>query len=94
MSVVGVSQDDAEGTAEFYGELGLTMPSVVEKRGWAVGSAYRITNVPTLFVIEPESKAISMAVTGFSKAALEAIGRRAELEPFGPDELVPAFRPG
>jgi peroxiredoxin len=94
LRIVGVSQDDAEGTAEFYGELGLTLPSVIEKRGWAVGSAYRITNVPTMFVIEPMSKAISVAVTGFSKAALEAVGQRAGLAPFGPDELIPAFRPG
>mgnify|MGYP000072158151 CR=1 FL=1 len=94
MSVVGVSQDDAEGTAEFYGELGLTLPSVIEKRGWAVGSAYGVANVPTLFVIEPESKAVSLAVTGFSKAAIEALGRRAGLAPFMPQELVPAFRPG
>ena len=94
LSIAGVSQDDAEGTAEFYEELGLTLPSVIEKRGWPVGSAYRITNVPTLFVIEPVSKAISMALTGFAKAALEAIGQRAGLAPFAPDELIPAFRPG
>jgi peroxiredoxin len=92
--VAGVSQDDAEGTAEFYDELGLTLPSVIERRGWAVGAAYRITNVPSLFVVEPAGKAISLAVTGFSKAAFESIGKRAGVEPFGADELIPAFRPG
>lgn len=94
LSIAGVSQDDAEGTAEFHEELGITFPSMIEKRGWAVGAAYRITNVPSLFVVEPESWTISMAVTGFSKAAFEALGNRAGLAVFGPDELIPAFRPG
>jgi hypothetical protein len=92
--VVGVSQDDAAGTEEFYQELGISLPSVMEQRGWAVGAAYRIQNVPSLFVIEPEGRTITMAEAGFYKAALEAIGQRAGVEPFASHELVPAFRPG
>jgi peroxiredoxin len=92
--VVGVSQDDAAGTEEFYQELGISLPSVIEQRGWAVGAAYRIQNVPSLFVIEPQGRTITMAEAGFYKAALEAIGQRAGVEPFASHELVPAFRPG
>lgn len=94
LRIAGVSQDDATGTAEFYRELGLTLPSVIERRGWTVGSAYRISNVPSLFLIEPGTRQISLSDAGFSKATLEAAGRRAGIEPFHASELVPAFRPG
>lgn len=92
ISIVGISQDDPEGTAEFNSELGITFPTVIEKRGWALGSAYRIATVPSLFLIE--DGVISMAVTGFSKDALESLGKLAGLDPFRPDERIPAFRPG
>jgi peroxiredoxin len=94
ISIVGVSQDDAEGTAEFRSELGVTFPAVIEKRGWTLGSAYGITNVPTMFLVEPADGAISLAVTGFSRAAFEELGKRAGLAPFYEGELIPAFRPG
>ena len=90
--IAGVSQDDAAGSAEFHHELGITFPSVVEQRGWKLGGAYRITSVPTLFLVE--SGAVTMAVSGFSKAAIESLGVRAGVAAFREGELIPAFRPG
>ena len=90
--IAGISQDDAGSTAEFNSEFGITFAAVIENPCRDLSNAYRVTNVPTLFLIE--KGAISMAVTGFSKAALEALGKLAGLNPFFADELIPAFRPG
>ena len=65
---------------------------MIENPGWALAKAYCVTNVPTLFLVE--KGAISMSVTGFEKAALEALGKLAGLAPFRADDLIPAFRPG
>ena len=95
LKVVTISQDDAALTQRFRARFGVTVPALLddEERGYPVSNAYRITNVPSLFLVEPDGR-ISLAVDGFSKADLEKIGARAETAIFRADEAIPAWRPG
>ena len=95
LSVVAISQDDATVTQRFRARFGVTLPTLLddEDGGYPVSNQYRITNVPSLFLVEPGGL-ISLAVDGFSKADLEAIADRAGTEIFQAGESVPAWRPG
>ena len=95
LHIVTISQDDARVTQRFRARYGVTLPTLLddEERGYAVSNAYRLTNVPSLFLVEPDG-AISLAVSGFSKTDLESIAARAGAAIFQPDEAVPAWRPG
>jgi peroxiredoxin len=95
LQIVGISQDNRFGTERFQSTYQLTLPSLLDREedGYRVSNAFGIARVPALFLIEPDG-VISMAVEGFSKAELEAIGRRAGVEPFRPGENVPEWKPG
>jgi peroxiredoxin len=96
--VVAISQDDARTTAEFnrrYGVSFLTLldPPVEGALRYPASNAYRITNVPTLFLVEQDGR-VSLSVTGFDKAELERLGRRFGVEIFTAAERVPVLQPG
>lgn len=101
-SVVAISQDDARSTKEFNQEYGVKFLTLLDNDGYPVSNAYALTNVPTLFLIDPDGT-IKLSGTGFSKSDLETLS--AELAQrdsananqasfFRPDEAVPAFKPG
>jgi peroxiredoxin len=95
LPVIAVSQDDAAGTERFRQRFGLTIPALLDRGedGYPASNAFAITNVPSLFLIEPDG-AISLAGSGFRKADLEALGRRAGISTFRPDEKVPDWKAG
>ena len=90
-----VSQDDAEATREFHQEFGITMPTLLdgEQQGYPASNAYGLTNVPSLFLIEPDGK-ISWSLIGFQKKELEALGAKLGVNPFRPGENVPEMKGG
>ncbi len=90
-----VSQDDAEATREFNQEFGITMPTLLdgEKQGYPASNAYGLTNVPSLFLVEPNGN-ISWSLIGFHKKELEALGARVGVNPFRPGENVPEMKGG
>jgi len=99
-SVVGVSQDDARDTKDFCQDVGAEFPVLLDDPGYPVSNAYGLTNVPTIFLIEPDGK-IKVECMGFDKAALEKMTAALEsevklpLKPlFRPEEIVPAYKPG
>ena len=96
--LVAISQDDAKSTAQFQERFGPREPALLDERPYRVSSAYQLRNVPTLYLIEPNgvesTGVISMAVSGFNKAALEALGERFGTAAFRAGEQVPAMRPG
>src|SRR5437879_1398186 len=63
-----ISQDDAESTREFDQEFGITIPTLLDKEeeGYPASNAYRLSHVPSLFLVEPDGR-ISHAITGFDK---------------------------
>jgi peroxiredoxin len=92
--VVAISQDDRTGTDQFRKRFKVAMPAVLDAGpAYTASNLYRIRNVPSLFLVEPNGK-ISMAVTGFSKAHLEQLGERLGVPIFHAGEDIPVFRPG
>lgn len=95
LTVVSISQDDPTTTQRFRARFGVTLPTLFddEDSGYPVSKAFEITNVPSLFLVEPDGR-ISLAVGGFSKADLETVAERAGVSLFQAGEAVPAWRPG
>jgi peroxiredoxin len=94
LQVAAISQDDQTATAEFCRRFQVSLLTLLDKAwDFPVSSAFRIGHVPSLFLIETDGT-ISLAVEGFSKAHLEALGTRFGVAPFESHESVPALRPG
>lgn len=68
----GISQDDADQTRAFAERYDLTFPLAPDSPGYSVSNAYGLTNVPTIFLVEPEGT-IAWTSVGFSRADLEAL---------------------
>lgn len=99
---LGISQDDARDTKDFAKEFGVTFPMALDEKqkGYPASNAYGLTNVPTIFLVEP-SGTVKVACLGFDKKDLEAIAaalaERKKIPPaalFSPEESVPAHKPG
>ncbi len=96
----GISQDDARDTKEFCAEYGITFPCLADEEGYPASNAYGLTNVPTIFLIEPDGK-VKVSSMGFGRADLESIAdylaerkRIAKAPLFLPTEVVPDYKPG
>ena len=95
LRLVGVSQDEAKLTGQFAERFGVTFPLLLDlaKEGYRASNAYGLTNVPAIFVVEPDG-AISHSWMGFSRADFEKLALRARAVIFGPDDNVPAWKAG
>jgi peroxiredoxin len=95
LQVIAISQDDARGTSRFQKNLGLTLPILLDRESedYPVSNGFGITHVPSLFLVEPDG-VISVAATGFVKRDLEALGKRAGVETFLPEDSVPEWKAG
>jgi peroxiredoxin len=95
LQVIGISQDDERGTQRFLKTYSLSMPALLDREedGYRVSNAFGITHVPSLFLVETDGS-ISLATSGFVKRDLEAIGRRAGVEPFHAEDHVPEWKAG
>ena len=95
ITMLAISQDDAESTREFNTHFGVTMPTLLdrEEAGYPASNAYHLSNVPSIFLVEADGK-ISRSFAGFEKKALEDLGSRLGKAPFEPGESVPDRRPG
>ena len=101
VTFLGISQDDGGSTSKFAKEYGITFPILIDdENGYVISNAYGLTNVPTIFLIEPGG-AVKVSCMGFDKKDLETIaaelaGRKkiAQTPLFRPDEVIPANKPG
>lgn len=101
VSLLGVSQDIAAHTGKFAQEFGVTFPMALDDpANYRVSNAYSLTNVPTIFYVEPDG-VIQITSEGWVKAEVEAINTRlAETLTtnaavlFPPGEEVASWRPG
>jgi peroxiredoxin len=97
----GISQDSPEETRVFGQAYGVEFPLVPDGPGFPVSNSCGLTNVPTLFLLEPDVSILRVCV-GFSKADLEWLAsefrrrfRIPGLTPlFAPSDDVPELRPG
>ena len=96
LSIYGISQDETDATREFGKRYGLTYPILLDtaRNHYEASDAYRITHVPTLFLIEPDGR-ISRVVEGFARRDIEELARQAIVERiFQPGEYVPEWKAG
>ena len=95
IQIVGISQDDFGATTAFNQRFGVTFPTLLDsaKENYPASNGFGITNVPTLFLVEPDGQ-IANTISGFSKRDLEAVGTRAGVKPFRADENVPEWKAG
>jgi peroxiredoxin len=95
LQVIGISQDDELGTAKFQEKFRATFPMLFDRDhdGYPVSNAFGISFVPSLFLVEADGN-ISLTSEGFNKRDLEAIGGRADVVPFGPEDHVPEWKAG
>lgn len=100
VTFLGVSQNDAGDSKKFAQQYGVTFPTLLDSKGYPASNAYGLTNVPTIFLIDPEGS-VKVSSMGFAKADLETIANtladrkkisRAPL--FLASESVPAYKPG
>ncbi len=93
--IIGISQDDAEGTREFNEYFGVSFPVLLDQEAtqYEVSNAYHITHVPSWFLVLPDG-VVERSETGFHRAELERLGELFGQSPFQPGERLPAFRPG
>jgi peroxiredoxin len=98
---VGISQDNAADTKAFNRQYNVTFPVLLDPAGkYPASNAYKLTNVPTVFLISAEGE-IEFSSVSWSKADMEQLGRRLAnisgmaVEPiFHAGEKVPEYKPG
>jgi len=99
--IIGVSQNEANETAAFTKEFGITFPVLLDDTDkYPVSNAYGLTNVPSIFWIAQDGE-IEISSVGWVKADFEQLGRKmaesANAAPavlFKPGEDVRDFRAG
>ena len=76
VSFIGVSQDKLKDTQSFLKEVGITFPVALDDpKHYAVSNAYGLTNVPTLFYIDPSGE-IEISSVCWAKADVEAVNAK------------------
>lgn len=100
VSIWGISQDNPADTREFLHEFGVKFPALIDAQGYKVSNQYGLTNVPSIFLIEPGGE-IRTASIGFTKRDVENIASeiakasgKAAQPVFRPGEKIPEHRPG
>jgi len=92
--ILVISQDDAPNAIQFQERFGLSVPMLIDPGPrYAASNLYRITHVPSFFLVEPEGT-ISLSFDGFEKQPLEQVAARFGVPLFAEGERVPSSRPG
>lgn len=95
LPIYGISQDDGADTRGFMRQFGVTFPMLLdsEDADYPASNAYRISSVPTMFLVERDGT-LSRVIEGWQKAEIERLGALAGTKVFGPQDGVPAFKAG
>ena len=95
LPIYGISQNNARDTREFAKRYGVTFPMLLdlESTGFPVSNAYGLTNVPTLFLVEPVGS-IAKTIHGWNKQEMAALGATNGVSVFRPGENVPEWKTG
>jgi len=94
LPVYGVSQNGTGDTRQFNRTYGVSFPTLLDpEKSFPASNAFRITNVPTLFLVESDGTVASVS-DGWSKRDIESLGARAGVKPFREGESVPEWKAG
>jgi len=92
VTLVGISQNDANDTAAFNQQFGVSFPVLLDDtRSYPVSNAYGLTNVPSIFWIDPDGE-IEISSVGWVKSDFEQINRR--MAEAGKATPAVVFKPG
>lgn len=92
ISIIGISQNNQSDTAHFLKKFGITFPVLLDDtRKYPVSNAYGLTNVPTLFWVNPDGE-IGISSVGWVRKEIEQINQRAAAA--GNLDLLPLFHAG
>jgi peroxiredoxin len=93
VSFVGISQDNASDTEAFTKNYSLTFPVALDdSRQYLVSNAYRLTNVPTVYLVD-RNGGIQVSSVGWSRADMEELNLK--LSMMNPaQEQHPIFKSG
>lgn len=91
-AIYGISQNPAKDAERFAREFGVTFPILLDDtKSYPASNAYKLTNVPSIFLIAPDGT-IEVSCVGWSRKDVEEIGSRlAEPQHKG---AIPLFNPG
>jgi hypothetical protein len=94
-TATAILQDDVAAARDLVRELGLELPIRLELDPYALAAAVDLVTVPTIFAVNAEGE-ITTVSEGLSRADLESFASRLGVEGalFGPEDTVPALRPG
>lgn len=95
LPVYGISQNNARDTREFAKRYGVTFPVLLdlESSRFPVSTEYGLTNVPTLFLVEPDGR-IAQTIHGWNKQKMAALGATNGVSLFRPEDNVPEWKAG
>jgi peroxiredoxin len=100
LSVMAVSQDDAEASATFSKDLGIAIATLYDPEPWRASETLGLDSVPTFFLVGPD-RIVRDTIVGFQRDKMEELaGLAARLAGrpaaafFAPGENVPAIKPG
>lgn len=100
LTFLGVSQDNAADTMAFNKRFDVTFPVLLDEKGYPVSNAYKLTNVPTVFMISPAGE-IEFSSVSWSKSEMQELSRKlahvnnmAPATIFQAGESVAEFKPG
>jgi len=93
--IIPVSQDGPAATRDFAKEYGLTVPSMYDRAedGYPASSAFGLTTVPSLFLIQRERR-IAWDLVGFHRKELEVLAGRIGQPIFYAGDMVPDLKAG
>ncbi len=99
--IIGISQNPARDTKAFNQEYGVTFPVLLDDtEKFPVSNAYGLTNVPTLFLVDPDGT-IRLSSVGWARSDIEqfeavvAAGSSFPRKPlFTAKDAVPDFKAG
>jgi peroxiredoxin len=95
LHVYGISQNRAEDTCDFNREFGISFPTLLdtEQSGFPVSNDYKISSVPTMFLVESNGT-IGRVIEGWVRKEIEWLGSQAGIAVIRPGERVPDHKPG
>jgi peroxiredoxin len=93
VSFVGISQDSASDTQSFIKQYRLTFPVVLDEAPRYIASnAYKLTNVPTVFLVDRTGE-IQVSSVGWSRKDMEELNLKLSMmDPA--QQQFPIFKPG
>lgn len=101
-TILGISQNDASETQAFMQKYGITFPVAIDDSGkYIVSNAYKLTNVPTAYLVDRDGR-IQVTSVGWARKDMEEMNAKLSMmDPaqqqrslFKPGEEIAEFKAG